>query len=121
MLRAVMGSVAILALVCGSSAADDTVEFKHLVGKWELVESKPGQTVTLEFTKEMKVVLSIAEQGRETRVDGTFKLLESNKMFVHLKFMNEEIKETLTVRKLTYEELVTDDSKGKTETMRRKK
>ena len=113
-------AVAMVSMACGLAAADDQVEIKNLIGKWELSEAKPGQSMTLEFTKEMKMTVIVGEAGKETKIDGMFQV-DANKLHVQLKFMNEELKETLTVKKLTLDELVTEDSKGKSETLRKKK
>ena len=62
----------------------------------------------------------MTEAGRDFRVPGTYKL-EGDKLSVEMKVADKEVKETLTVKNLTDSELVTEDSKGKTETLKRKR
>jgi uncharacterized protein (TIGR03066 family) len=120
-MRAILGSVALLTVMCGLAAADEQIDSKKLVGKWELAEAKKGQLLILEFTSDMKISVTVGEGGKEVKLDGTYNVYESNKMDVVLKFMGEDIKESLVIRKLTGNELVTEDSKGKSETLRKKK
>lgn len=120
-MRSLIGSVTVLALTMGLAAAADPIDFKNLVGKWELADAKPGQALTLEFTKDMKMAVIVVEAGKETKIEGKYKVIEPDKLNVHLSFGSEEIAETLTVKKLTADELQTEDSKGKTESLKRKK
>lgn len=120
-MRRLLGSLAVLFLAGGLIAADDAIDFKLLNGKWELAEAKPMMVMILDFNKDMKISATIGEPGKEIKVDGTYQTMEPNKLLIHLKYMGEDIKETLTVKKLNAEELVTEDSKGKAETLRRKK
>lgn len=120
-MRIVLGSMAILALMGGLTAADDQIDAAKLIGKWELAEAKKGQSLMLEFQAGMKVSVVVGEAGKDVKLDGTYNIFENNKMDVVLKFMGEDIKESLTIKKLTNDELVTEDSKGKTETLKKKK
>jgi uncharacterized protein (TIGR03066 family) len=120
-MRTVLGSAILLAMMSGLSAADDPVDAAKLIGKWELAEAKKGQSLTLEFLTGMKISVVVGETGKEVKLDGTYSVSENNKMHVVLKFMGEDIKESLTIKKLSSDELVTEDSKGKTETLKKKK
>jgi uncharacterized protein (TIGR03066 family) len=120
-MRALWGSAVVLALVCAVSTAqdkkDEKYDVKKLIGKWETGEKKSA--VLIEFAADGKLIVSSGEPGKVFKVEGTYKL-DGNKLDVSLKFMNEEVKEKLTIKKLTDMELVTEDSKGKNETLKRK-
>jgi uncharacterized protein (TIGR03066 family) len=123
-MRMILGCVAFLALACAVSAAGQAkIDPKLLVGKWEPVLDKDKKekppAMVIEFTADGKLSLSVNDGGKESHVDGTYKL-EADKLAVSLKIADKEIKETLTVKKLTTTELVTEDSKQKTETLRKK-
>jgi uncharacterized protein (TIGR03066 family) len=120
-MRTILGSAAILAMMCGLAIADEQVDAGKLTGKWELAEAKKGQALTLEFLVGMKISLVVGEIGKEVKLEGTYNVYENNKMNVVLKFMGEDIKESLTIKRLTNDELVTEDSKGKTESFKKKK
>ena len=116
-MRAILGCT-ILALACATVAAQEKVDPKKLIGKWETGDKK--SLVQIEFAAEGKLTVTSGEPGKETKFEGTYKV-EGDKLDVSLKFMGEEQKEKLTIKKLTDTELVTEDSKGKSETLRRKK
>jgi uncharacterized protein (TIGR03066 family) len=120
LMRSILGTIAIFAVMSGLIAADDQIDAKKLIGKWELVEGKKGQALMLEFLNEKKMSVTIGEGGKE-KIEGTYSILENNRMDVVLKFMGDDIKESLRIRLLMDNELVTEDSKGKTETFRKKK
>ena len=114
----------LLVVAAGASAQEakegkkDTVDAKKLIGKWEPKDKKDN--VTLEFTKDGKLLLSVEAGGKTNKLEGTYKL-DGNKLTVVLKFMDQEMKEEVTVSKLTDDEMETTDSKGKKETMKRVK
>ena len=116
----------LLVVAAGASAQDtkdgkkdkDAVDAKKLIGKWEPKDKKDN--VTLEFTKDGKLLLSVDAGGKSQKLEGTYKL-DGNKLTVVLKFMDQEMKEEVTVSKLTDDEMETTDSKGKKETMKRVK
>ena len=120
-MRSIFGSLTLLVLACGLTAGDELIDFSKLIGKWELAEPKKGLNMILEFGKDSKLSMIVGESGKETKLEGTYTTSENNKMLVTLRFMNDEVKESLTIKKLTGDELVTEDSKGKIETMRKKK
>ena len=100
-----------------------------IVGKWKLVsmtkdgkeeQAPPGsEAAMIEFTADGKLSMIIGEAGKETRAVGTYKL-EADKLAVSMKVADKEITETLTIKNLTGTELVTEDSKGKSESLRKK-
>jgi uncharacterized protein (TIGR03066 family) len=120
-MRITLGCAALLAMTCMLRAADEQIDIKKLYGKWELAEAKKGQSMTLEFKEDMTIHLTVGETGKEVKLEGKYVVSENNRLDVELKYMDENIKEALTIKKLTTDELVTEDSKGKSETMRKKK
>jgi uncharacterized protein (TIGR03066 family) len=124
-MRGLIGAVWLLALALGASeaAAQDKKEppkfdAKKLVGKWEPVDSKIP--VTIEFTDKGKLILSVEFGGKSDKVEGDYKLSD-DKLDLVLRAEGKEQKETLTLSKLTDEELVAKDSRGKEETLKRQK
>lgn len=124
-MRIFLGSAAMLMLSVGLMAADEAIDWKKLNTKWELVDPKDGHPMTLEFTPPpaRDVIVLIGEPGKEIKVEGKYEIPDEkgNKLQVNLKFMNEDHRDTLTVLKLTGDELKTEDSKGKTEEFKKKK
>ncbi len=120
-MRALVASVAFLVLAGFAGAADEKIDAKKLVGKWE--PSKPekdGPKMVLEIAEKGKFTLHVTFAGKTEKVDGTYKL-DGNKLEVEMTFMGKTEKETLTIVKLTDTEMVSKDSKGKEDTMNRVK
>ena len=118
-MRLIIGAILVLTLAGASATAvagDDKVDGKKLIGKWEPKDAK----IVIEFTDKGKLTMSIDEGGKTEKIEGTYKL-DGNKLDVVISFGGKEQKETLTIKKLTDDELVTTDSKGKEETLKKKK
>jgi uncharacterized protein (TIGR03066 family) len=118
-MRTLIGAAMILAFagLNGSAGQDkekDKVDLKKLMGKWE---PKEGMVV-IEFADKGKFSLSVGTDGK--KFDGTYKL-DGDRLELAITIIDKEQKETLTIKKLTDDELVTTDSKGKEETLKRKK
>jgi uncharacterized protein (TIGR03066 family) len=86
---------------------------RKLVGRWEPADKKAPPMV-VEFSADGKVTLAVGE----AKAAGTYKL-DGDKLEVSMKHGADELKQTLVVKKLTDDELTTEDEKQKTETMRR--
>lgn len=146
-MRAVLGCAAVLGLACGATLAGQAkIDAKLLAGRWEPVpeaepkpdpkdkkdkkepkdKPPPGPAMVIEFTPEKDkpgeglVTITVTDAGKDHRAEGTFSL-EGDKLSLKLKLGERDVKETLTISKLTADELVTVDSKSKSETLRRKK
>lgn len=142
-MRAVLGCAAVLALASGVVARQAKLDAKLLLGRWEPVPEKEakdpkdkkdkppaGPAMVIEFTADPKadpkeppagrMSMTVTDGGKDYRADGTFRLA-GDKLDVYLKLGDREVKETLTITKLTDTELVTVDSKSKTESLRKKK
>ena len=123
-MRTMLGCLTIFALACAATVAagQAKIDEKKLIGKWEPVPDKDKKEklsgLVIEFMAGGKVTMAVA--GAESRAQGTYEL-KADKLAVTLKVGDREEKDTLTVKKLTDDELVTEDSKGKAETLKRKR
>jgi uncharacterized protein (TIGR03066 family) len=112
-----LGFAAVLPLACGAFAADDKkdepkIDGKLVVGKWEPKVPKAGELTLLELTKDGKL-LAIAEVGgKPAKAEGTYKL-DGNKFTYEVTYMGETTKDTVTLTKLTDEEMEGKDKEGK--------
>src|SRR5262245_9817887 len=103
-MRAVIGAVVVLALAGFAAGQDkDKGDAKKRVGKWEPKEKDPKTAYVMEFTDKGKLVMTADNGGK---VEGTYKV-DGNKMEVVVSIGGKEQKETLTIKKLTDDELVT--------------
>jgi uncharacterized protein (TIGR03066 family) len=115
-MRALLGAMVVLAFAGSLIAQDkDKVDPKKLIGKWEPKEGR----VVIEFEDKGKITI-VDTEGKGQKFNGTYKL-DGNRLEIAITILEKEQKETLTVKKLTDEELITTDSKGKDETLKRKK
>ncbi|MFM8273109.1 MAG: TIGR03066 family protein [Gemmata sp.] len=120
-MRPLVASVAFVILAGFATAADDKIDAKKLVGKWEPAKAEKGAPkMTLEIAEKGKLTLLVALGDKTEKVEGSYKL-DGNKLEVELSFGGKSEKETLTITKLTEEELVTKDSKGKEDALKRVK
>jgi uncharacterized protein (TIGR03066 family) len=112
-MRTLLGCALVLGMAGAIAAAEDKIDAKKLLGKWE----NKDQKLTVEFLKDGKV--SVA--GGEFKAEGTYKV-DGNKLMLTVKFGDAETKMTRTVSKLTDTELVSkDDESGKEDTLSRVK
>jgi len=141
-MRLILGATMVLALACGTTLAGQAkLDAAKLAGKWEPVPEKvadkdkdkdkkekapTGPAMVIEFSPDGKmptmgaVTMTVSSGGNDLRVEGKYKLM-ADKLLVEMKVGDKDVKETLTVKKLTDTELVTEDSKQKSETLRRKR
>lgn len=110
----------VMAVAAGLPADDkaEKIDANKLLGKWEPKMTKTGSQVTVEFAKGGKLTITAFPNGKEFKLEGTYKL-DGNKLTVAAKKGGKEDTETMTVLKLTDAELVTKDSRGKEETLTR--
>ena len=102
-MRTLFGVGMVLALVGGVAAADDKIDAKKLLGKWEHKE----MMFVVTFAKDGKVAI----EGGDLKIDGTYKL-DGNKLTMKIKFGDEEKEMKRTITKLSDTELTsTDDDK----------
>lgn len=118
-MRGLIGAAAVLALAgaaAGQGKKDDGVDAKKLVGRWESAD--PAKAVTLEFAEKDKLTVSVTVAGRTDRLDGSYKL-DGNKLDLALRVGGEEKKDTVTLSRLTDDELVGRGLTGGEETFKR--
>jgi uncharacterized protein (TIGR03066 family) len=121
LLRSMVAVVAVGWIGTTTPAADPTIDAKKLLGRWELPKAGPNDPpMIIEMMDKGKLTLSIMVQGQTERRDGSYKLT-GDKLEIEIAFMGQTLKETLTIVKLTDTELVTKDSKGIEETLKRVK
>jgi uncharacterized protein (TIGR03066 family) len=122
-MRTLIATVAVLILACGAPAADEKeekIDGKLLVGKWEPKVLKKGELTSLEFTKDGKLIALAEVGGKEARAEGKY-ALAGNKLTYEITYKGETVKETVTIVKLTDEELEGKDKEGKVEAFKRAK
>lgn len=114
-MRAMLGCTLGVLMVVSGGFADDKIDGKKLVGKWQPTE----KTVTVEFQKEGKMVITVEIGGKPEKVEGKYKL-DGNKLSVVVSAGGKDETDEVTIHKLTDEEMETE-SKGKKETLKRLK
>lgn len=122
-MRTLLGIGLVLALATGLNAADEKkadIDGKKLVGKWEPKTPKKGEAMVMEFSKDGKLTVTGDMGGKEVKIEGTYKL-DGDKLSFALKFMDVEIKETVTITKLTDDEMEGKDKDGKAESFKKVK
>ena len=113
-MRTLLGLAMVVGLAAaGGAGADDKdkIDAKKLIGKWEPKEEKKGSKMVIEYTKDGKVVLTADAEGKEFKVEGTYKLT-GNKLELALKIGEMEVKDTVTITKLTDDEMEGESGKG---------
>ena len=110
-MRTVIGTAVILVLVSASIAAEDKFDVAKLIGKWEEKNPKKDEGMTMEFTKDSKFLIVGTRNGMELKAEGTYKLTD-DKLTLEGKVRDQEIKQTITINKLTDDEL-TGTAEGK--------
>jgi uncharacterized protein (TIGR03066 family) len=118
-MRIVLGCALVVLMACGATAADEKIDAKKLVGKWEPKGQKEGD-FTIEFTKDGKVHIAVSQNGKEFKADGTYKV-DGNKVTTKVDFGGKDVSETHTILKLTDTEMVTKDEKGREDKLTRVK
>jgi uncharacterized protein (TIGR03066 family) len=118
-MRAAIVSLVVFGFAGGAPAADEKIDAKKLIGKWEPAKDEKVKMV-LEIQDKGKLELSVTIGEKTEKVAGTY-TLEGNKLTVEMSFNGKTMKETMTVVKLTDTELVTKDPAGKEEAMKRVK
>lgn len=116
-MRLILGVALFAVMGLGATAAD--IDAKKLVGKWQSA-TKNNAKIVLEFTKDGKLHVAVDAKGKDLKFDGTYKL-EADKLSIKVNFGGKEAERSMKVKKLTDDELVTEDEKGKSETLKRVK
>ena len=120
--------VAVLAVVglvgAGLSADDKKPDYaKQIVGKWEVTKADEGTLPTgsiVEFTKDGKFKAVEKDGDKEVVFEGTYKVT-GDKFDITIKVGEESHSNTITITKLTDDELHTKDKDGKVVEVKKKK
>ena len=102
-----------------AAAEDDNA--KKIVGTWEVTkgaELSVGDVV--EFTKDGKVIATVAINKKEVKVEGTYKI-EKDKLITKTVSNGKEIEDTDEIVKLTDDALELRDKDKKVTTFKKKK
>jgi uncharacterized protein (TIGR03066 family) len=94
-----------------------------IVGVWELTKADNGGPpvgTVMEYSKDGKIRMTGKANGKELVANGTY-VVEGNKFTGMLKTPDREEKGTVTIKKLTDTELVTEDDAGRVLEFKRKK
>lgn len=118
-------AVAVLGLAGAALAADEKdkkepIDGKKLIGKWEPKVAKKGELSSIEFTANGKLIAVADVGGKDAKAEGTYKL-DGDKLTFEIAFMGETVKETITLTKLTDDEMEGKDKEGKVEAFKRAK
>lgn len=120
-MRTLLGLGIVLAVAFGAHAADEKkIDAMKLIGKWEPVKPKKDEELVMEFTKDGKLIVTGSMGEKALKIEGTYKL-EGDKLSFVLKFMGDEIKQTVTITKLTDDEMEGTDPANKTEAFKKVK
>jgi uncharacterized protein (TIGR03066 family) len=112
-------TLAAFVLVSLNARAEDKADKDKLLGKWEAVKGELPAGSTVEFTKDGKIKVSVKQEGKTEKHDGTYKL-DGGTITVTHKRDGEESRRSFKVKKLTGEVLVVEGDKGTVEFKRAK-
>lgn len=111
--------VGLFLLSVGLTPAQDAIDGKLLVGKWEPATAPAGAKIVMEFTKDEKIKVNAEFNGQKINSDGTYKL-DGNKLTLKMTVEGRpEINATIKVLKLNDKEMVTQEGDKKEETLKR--
>ena len=116
-MRAILAcTLAVLTLgfsLAAEDKKDEKIDAKKLIGKWEPKEKKE---IVIEFAKDGKLLVTMTGDGKDTKLEGTYKL-EGAKLTTTVKIGEMERVRTRTISKLTDTEMVSSEENGKDETL----
>jgi uncharacterized protein (TIGR03066 family) len=123
-----LGLGVLFALACGLTADDkkaDPIDGKKILGKWEPKDPKKGEEFVMDFAKDGKLSVTGTLDGKLQTFAGSYKL-DGDKLAFELKIKGpdgkaEDIKETITLLRLTDDEMEGKDKEGKVEVLKRVK
>lgn len=119
LLAAALG-LAVFALAGHAGAkADGTPK---LLGKWEVTKSTGDTPVgaVVEFAKDGKLTVTISNEGKDVKLDGTYKLTDK-KLSLKLSLNEQKIEHDLTATFKGDDTLELEDSDKKVDTLKKKK
>ena len=120
-----MLAVGVLVVLLGAAArAQDKVEYaKLIVGTWEVTKADPDTVPVgsvVEFAKDGKMKVVGKKGGAEEKIEGTY-TVEKDTFTFTLKAGDQELKQTITITKISEKEMATKDKDGKVVELTKKK
>jgi uncharacterized protein (TIGR03066 family) len=118
-----VAAVAVVCLVGAGARADEKDYPKLIVGKWEVTKADEGtlpKGAVVEFTKDGKFKALEKLGDKDLIFEGTYKVT-GDKFDLDLKMGDQSIKVTITIVKLTDDEMQTKNEDGKVVDVKRKK
>jgi uncharacterized protein (TIGR03066 family) len=117
--------LAVICLLGTAVRADDKKPdyAKMIIGKWEVTKADDGTLPVgsiVEFTKDGKFISREKLDAKDVTFEGTYKV-EGDKFDLDLKAGDQSIKVSITITKLTDDELHTKNDDGKVVEVKRKK
>jgi uncharacterized protein (TIGR03066 family) len=111
--------------VLGVRAEDNkpALDKEKLVGSWEVVKSEeppPPVGAVITFAKDGKMKVTHKQGDKEVTMEGTY-AVDGDKINVVLKREGEEIKHSITIKKIGDETVVAENDKGKAFELKKKK
>jgi uncharacterized protein (TIGR03066 family) len=122
MLSAIVLGAAVMGLG-GFAAADEKDDYaKKIIGKWEITKTEGDEPIgtLVEFTKDGKLSITLKADGKEIKIDGTYKV-EKDKLTTEATVSGKTEKDVDTIKKLTDDELQIENKDKKTITLKKKK
>jgi uncharacterized protein (TIGR03066 family) len=124
MMKGILAACVAAVVLVGSAVADDKVDATKLVGMWELTKSADENApkgATVEFTKDNKVTIAFNANGKDVKLEGTYKV-DGDKLTVKLSLPGgKDNEDTDTIKSLTDEKLVLVDKDKKENEFTKKK
>jgi uncharacterized protein (TIGR03066 family) len=122
-LRLLVAGAVVCVLSAGVQAEEKKDNAKLLMGSWEATKAEPGTLpigAVVTFAKDGKMKVSAKKDGKEESHEGTYKL-DGDKFTITMKMGDNEVKLTITIKKISDTELVTANDEGKVVEFKRKK
>ena len=109
----------LLLTACTVSAFEDKIDGKLLIGRWAPDKIPPGLKVVMEFSKDNKVKLEVEFQGKQEKIEGSYKL-ENDQFTMTISKDGQEKTQKLRVMKLNDKELVLkEEAKNEEQVLKR--
>ena len=126
-MKGILAALAVAFVFAGAATAeekDKKIDAGKFVGKWELTKSGDEgapKGAIVEFTKDNKVSITLDFNGKEFKMEGTYKV-DGDKITVKLKTPDgKDEEDTDTIKSLTDDMIVLVDKKGKETEFKKKK
>jgi uncharacterized protein (TIGR03066 family) len=101
----------------------DATNAEKLIGTWKLIKSGGKDVpvdISIEFGKDLKLVMMFKAGDKEQKIDGTYKL-DGDKITTTAKIGDKEMIEVHTIQTLNDTTLITKDKKGQLDEFQKKK